>query len=181
MMRASKLAMIGAALLGTAVLPGTSGLGAAGATQAETAKTSSPVAMTSGKIALTATATYSDGSSADRLYRVTLDSDSDGDGLGDEAWLRIRCADGAVAEAFAHNVTSPRDAASGQASGRRMHKPFVIAKELDAASTAATSGKSVGWDIKTNKSVRTASGGKTMAHDSWAAVNLRDGAPNLCA
>ena len=31
-------------------------------------------------------------------------------------------------------VTSPRDAASGQASGKRMHKPFVITKEIDKAS-----------------------------------------------
>ena len=34
-----------------------------------------------------------------------------------------------------HEVISPRDAASGLATGKRMHKPFVITKELDAAST----------------------------------------------
>jgi type VI protein secretion system component Hcp len=31
-------------------------------------------------------------------------------------------------------VQSPRDLASGQASGKRMHKPFVIMKEMDKAS-----------------------------------------------
>ena len=31
-------------------------------------------------------------------------------------------------------IASPRDAASGQASGKRMHKPFVITKEFDKAS-----------------------------------------------
>lgn len=35
---------------------------------------------------------------------------------------------------YVNEVTSPRDRASGQASGKRMHKPFVITKELDAAS-----------------------------------------------
>ena len=32
------------------------------------------------------------------------------------------------------SVTSPRDAASGLATGKRMHKPFVITKELNASS-----------------------------------------------
>lgn len=32
-----------------------------------------------------------------------------------------------------HEIVSPRDAASGQASGKRMHKPLVITKELDKA------------------------------------------------
>lgn len=30
-------------------------------------------------------------------------------------------------------IVSPRDAASGQASGKRMHKPFTITKEWDSA------------------------------------------------
>lgn len=33
-----------------------------------------------------------------------------------------------------HEVVSPRDAASGMATGKRTHKPFVITKELDKAS-----------------------------------------------
>ena len=36
--------------------------------------------------------------------------------------------------AVSHEVTSPRDSASGQATGRRQHKPLVITKELDRAS-----------------------------------------------
>lgn len=32
-----------------------------------------------------------------------------------------------------HELTSPRDAATGQATGRRMHKPFTIVKEVDAS------------------------------------------------
>jgi len=33
-----------------------------------------------------------------------------------------------------HEVVSPIDPASGMATGKRMHKPFVIAKELDKSS-----------------------------------------------
>lgn len=36
--------------------------------------------------------------------------------------------------AVSHEIVSPRDAASGQATGKRQHKPFVITKELDRAS-----------------------------------------------
>jgi type VI secretion system secreted protein Hcp len=32
-----------------------------------------------------------------------------------------------------HEIVSPRDAASGLPTGKRMHKPFVITKELDKA------------------------------------------------
>jgi len=33
--------------------------------------------------------------------------------------------------AVSHNITSPRDAASGLPTGKRMHRPLVITKELD--------------------------------------------------
>ncbi len=33
--------------------------------------------------------------------------------------------------AVSHEIVSPRDAASGLPTGKRMHKPFVITKELD--------------------------------------------------
>jgi type VI secretion system secreted protein Hcp len=36
--------------------------------------------------------------------------------------------------AVTHDVLSPRDAASGLPTGKRMHKPFVITKELDKSS-----------------------------------------------
>lgn len=35
--------------------------------------------------------------------------------------------------ATSHDIVSPRDHASGLPTGKRMHKPFVITKELDAA------------------------------------------------
>jgi type VI secretion system secreted protein Hcp len=36
--------------------------------------------------------------------------------------------------AVAHEIVSPRDPASGLPTGKRMHKPFVITKELDKSS-----------------------------------------------
>jgi type VI secretion system secreted protein Hcp len=33
-----------------------------------------------------------------------------------------------------HEITSPRDAATGQATGKRTHKPFTITKEVDKSS-----------------------------------------------
>ena len=36
--------------------------------------------------------------------------------------------------AMSHEIVSPRDAASGLPTGKRMHKPFVITKELDKSS-----------------------------------------------
>jgi len=36
--------------------------------------------------------------------------------------------------AAAHEIVSPRDSASGLPTGKRMHKPIVITKELDKAS-----------------------------------------------
>jgi len=36
--------------------------------------------------------------------------------------------------AVSHDLSSPKDAATGLASGKRIHRPFVITKELDRAS-----------------------------------------------
>ncbi|MEX0595898.1 MAG: type VI secretion system tube protein TssD [Candidatus Paceibacterota bacterium] len=34
---------------------------------------------------------------------------------------------------YSHGITSPRDAATGQATGKRQHEPIVIRKEIDRA------------------------------------------------
>ena len=47
---------------------------------------------------------------------------------------KIRCADGSCVISFDQEIVSPRDAASGLPTGKRMHKPFVITKELDKSS-----------------------------------------------
>jgi len=43
-------------------------------------------------------------------------------------------ADTIMVVAYSHEVVSPRDAASGLPTGKRMHKPITITKEIDKAS-----------------------------------------------
>ncbi len=119
-----------------------------------------------GKVQMRATATYSDGSSADRLYVVRTDADSDGDGVGDDTYLRVRCDGGAMAAVY-HTVKSPRDAASGQASGKRMHKPITITKEWGASTPMV--GRTVGWNLKENKGARSAGSGQATSAGSGQA------------
>ena len=142
-------------------------VGAAGAAAA--------MSPASGTIELRATATFSDGSSADRLYKVRSDADSDGDGVGDEMWLRVRCDNGAVAAAYEYDVKAPRDVATGQASGKRMHKPFTIIKEWGPSTPmlGKTGGGKVdpaklSWNLVTNKGSRTAGSGPTRGDHSGA-------------
>ncbi len=85
-----------------------------------------------------------------------------------DAYLKIEGLDGgskdpahmgwiAVARVASGNLSaeassaSGREMASGQASGKRMHKPFVIVKEIDQASPklmqACTTGKHFSWAV----------------------------------
>ena len=87
-----------------------------------------------------------------------------------------------------------------------MHKPFIIIKELDRGSGIGKPSRALSWDLATNKGgrmdhsghsdasagkgaegkkatydVKKNVGDKTMMHDDWEAVVLKEGAPNLCA
>ena len=161
---------------------------AAGGLAGATAASAEP---TTGTVAFRATATLSDGSTADRLFKVTLDADSDGDGVGDEAWLRVACSGGAIAGAQVHRVKAPRDVATGQSSGKRMHKPFTIIREWDRSSVkgpgtlqwdlgVAKGARTGNWDIKRNPGKRVAAGGKTMSADDWHAVVVHPGKTEIC-
>lgn len=57
---------------------------------------------------------------------------------------KVRCADGSCVISFDQEIVSPRDAASGLPTGKRMHKPFVITKELDKSSPVLAKGTSGG-------------------------------------
>ena len=88
--------------------------------------------------------------------------DVDGDGIADTAVIRLTCDRGSVSSAALY---SPRDAASGQAGGKRMHKPFTIVKEWSAA-PPSLAGARGNWDLATMK------GAKTMAMDDWSPVRI---------
>ena len=65
--------------------------------------------------------------------RVLITGDVDGDGFDDNA------------------IVSPRDPASGLATGKRMHKPFVVTKELDIRSNEIGSPRDASTGLPTGR------------------------------
>jgi hypothetical protein len=102
-------------------------------------------------------------------------ADLDGDGLADNVVIRMECAAGAMHTAE-YRVTGPRDAASGQASGKRMHKPFTIVKEWGAATPQLMAMKT-GYDVKKVEGT----GARAISYDdSWNPITLSN-SEDLCA
>lgn len=89
--------------------------------------------------------------------------DLDGDGLADEAYVKLVCADGVLKQAT-YTVISPRDSASGQASGKRMHKPITFVKEW-GPSTPMLSAVKPTYNVKNMDRARVAGGG-------WAPLSM---------
>ena len=96
--------------------------------------------------------------------------DLDGDGLPDDAYLRLTCAAGKLQQA-SYEVKSPRDIATGQASGKRQHGSITIVKEWGAASPQLSKMRPQ-YDVKTLK------GNERMA-DGWTQITLSQ-ADGLC-
>ena len=70
----------------------------------------------------------------------------------------------------AHEVKSPRDAASGLATGKRMHKPFVITMSWSSQADASSYCSSVSGEMKSTTSGRFAC---TVEDRSQAAADAR--------
>ena len=107
------------------------------------------------------------------LYLRVRAGDLDGDGLDDEAALKLNCSGGAIGDA-SYRVISPRDPASGQASGKRQHKPVTFIKEWGAASPQL-SAIAPTYDVKMLKGARVAAGAA-----GWTALSLGS-SDGLCA
>ena len=90
------------------------------------------------------------------LYLRVHAADLDGDGVSDEAAVKLDC-DGSSLTSASYQIISPRDLASGQPTGKRMHKPFVVTKQWEAASPQLSALKPT-YDIKANKPLRMAAG-----------------------
>ena len=105
-------------------------------------------------------------------YLVVQAGDLDGDGVSDDAYLKLACADGKLTNSW-YQVKGPRDAGSGMPTGKRMHKPFTIVKEWGAAPPALAAVKPT-YDIKTMKGTR------ASAVDDWLPISLRN-TDGLCA
>lgn len=108
--------------------------------------------------------------------RAHSSADLDGDGLADDLVIRMECTAGSMHTAD-FRVTGPRDAASGQASGKRMHKPFTIVKEWGAATPQLMAMKT-GYDIK--KVEGTGARAKVTMEDDWNPISLAN-SEDLCA
>src|SRR6187402_2164909 len=72
---------------------------------------------------------------------------------------------------FHHHITSPRDSASGQATGKRQHGPFTIIKEIDKSTPllhkALVDNESFKtWELKcfAPKNTAAAGGGQEVNH-----------------
>ena len=89
--------------------------------------------------------------------------DLDGDGLPDDAYWKLHCADGKVVHAW-HQVKGPRDPATGMASGKRMHKPLTVIKEWGPTTPMLSAVKPT-YNVKELKSARTAA-------DGWTPISL---------
>ncbi len=101
-------------------------------------------------------------------------ADLDGDGRADNVVIRMECAAG-VMHTAAYRVTGPRDSASGQASGKRTHKPVTFVKEWGPATPQLREMKA-GYDVKKVEGT----GAKTMNVDSWHQMSLSN-SEELCA
>lgn len=112
-------------------------------------------------------------SDAAPLYLRIMAGDLDGDGVADEAAIKLVCSGGSVSSSL-HRIVSPRDVATGQSSGKRMHKPFLISKEWDAASPQLSAMK-LTYDVKAMKGTRVAADA-----DGWSPITLSS-TDGLCA
>ena len=104
------------------------------------------------------------------LYLQVHGGDLDGDGLPDDAVLKLICAAGKLSNAS--YIVSPREAASGMATGRRQYAPVKFVKEWGAASPQLSKIKPQ-YDIKTLK-------GNERTADGWTSVSLSN-TDGLCA
>ena len=105
-------------------------------------------------------------------YLKVSAGDLDGDGMADEAVVRLQCAAGKVVAAH-HNVKSPRDSASGMASGKRTHHPVTFIKEW-GPSTPQLREMKVSYDVKKVEGT-----GARTGNDGWQMLSLT-GADGLC-
>jgi hypothetical protein len=104
------------------------------------------------------------------LYLRVQAGDLDGDGLADDAVMKLVCAAGKLTSAS--YIVAPRDAQSGMATGRRQYAPVKIVKEWGAASPELQKMRPQ-YDVKTLK-------GNERTADGWTSVTLSN-TDGLCA
>lgn len=105
-------------------------------------------------------------------YLKVSAGDLDGDGMADEGVVRLQCAASKVVAAH-YTVKSPRDVATGQASGKRQHGPVTFIKEW-GPSTPQLREMKVSYDVKKVEGT-----GARIINDGWQMLSLTD-SDGLC-
>lgn len=93
--------------------------------------------------------------------------DLDGDGVPDDAYLKLVCTGDKLQQA-SYEI-KPREAGSGMATGKRMHKPIVVVRGWDPVS-ARLSAAGTGYDLKNGTKARTAADAS-----GWTQLSLSSG------
>ena len=104
------------------------------------------------------------------LYVQVHAGDLDGDGVPDDAILKLQCADGQVVQALLRRETSGLESESE----RRQHAPVTFVKEWRMASTELTALKPT-YDVKTLKGNE-----KRTTGEGWMPLTLGQ-SDGLCA
>lgn len=102
-------------------------------------------------------------------YLQVSTGDVDGDGISDQGVIKMVCSKGA-APVTLWRSDSPRDAATGLATGKRQHGSVIFTKEWSTPS-AAVSAVKYNWDLKSNTGKRMAS----PSGDGWTPISLSNG------
>jgi hypothetical protein len=109
------------------------------------------------------------GADSSGTYLQVHAGDLDGDGLPDDAVLKLACTAGKLTGAS--YIIAPRDSATGMATGRRQYRPITIVKEWGAASPELLKQRPQ-YDVKTLK-------GNERLADGWTRIALSN-ADGLC-
>jgi type VI secretion system secreted protein Hcp len=75
---------------------------------------------------------------------------------------------------FQHEVASPREAASGQATGKRQHKPLVITKEIDKSSPLLMAALTKNENLNEVTLTFYRPDKATGANELWYTITLKD-------
>lgn len=108
------------------------------------------------------------GQTAEGPYYLDVQAgDLDDDGAPDDAYLKLVCTGGKLQQAMYE--VKPRDAGSGIATGKRMHKPMVVVRGWDPVSKRLAA-VGTGYDLKNGTKGRMAAGA-----DGWTPLSLSSG------